>query len=161
MKRERHSFIPELQYAPSKPVCKKCGFCKKNFRHRKIGIALIMQIMFGDGTNLKPSKRRRKTCECCHHKKKQFWRQNICKQCLHKKKLSLNQKICEGCSKKKKLTNHHLKDLQGNKTGEIQRLCRDCHDIAEDKYVQLGIVKPTPKGTMIVKNPLKKLICVS
>lgn len=114
-RKKLHFFVSQPQYIPSKPICKKCGFTKKNYRHKRFGIALAMHIMFGDGSSLR--------------------------------KLSSPQRKCENCFKKKKLTKHHLKDHKGNKTGEIQLLCRDCHDIAEDEYVEKGIVKPTSKGS--------------
>lgn len=59
-----------------------------------------------------------------------------------------SRRKCQMCnSDKVKLTKHHLKYKNGEKTGEIQRLCRRCHDRAEDQYVVLGIVKLTPPKT--------------
>jgi len=53
-------------------------------------------------------------------------------------------KPCAVCNTTEKLTRHHLKDLAGNRTGEIQILCSGCHDNVENYYRKLGIVKTTP-----------------
>ena len=32
------------------------------------------------------------------------------------------------------MTRHHVKNSKGKKTGEIQKMCRDCHDEVEEEY---------------------------
>ena len=48
---------------------------------------------------------------------------------------------CARCGTTENLSQHHIKDNNGKKTGKIEILCRDCHDIAEQEYVESGIVK--------------------
>ena len=48
--------------------------------------------------------------------------------------------ICVECSTRKNLTIHHLKKQNGRKTGKVKILCRKCHDEAEKKYDELGII---------------------
>ena len=50
--------------------------------------------------------------------------------------------ICGKCSLDKNLTTHHVKDVNGDFTGETQRVCRDCHDIIEKQYAEEGRIKP-------------------
>lgn len=52
-------------------------------------------------------------------------------------------KPCADCGAINGLTRHHLKDNNGFKTGEIQILCRPCHDEAELEYQKLGIIETT------------------
>ena len=53
---------------------------------------------------------------------------------------------CGRCHTTENLTRHHLKDKTGKMTGFIQILCRDCHDIAEIEYKELGIDRIVYKG---------------
>ena len=48
---------------------------------------------------------------------------------------------CNICGTLEYLTRHHLKNERGKKTGEIEILCRRCHNDAEEEYRLLGIVK--------------------
>lgn len=50
--------------------------------------------------------------------------------------------ICEKCHLYKHLTTHHVKDLEGNITGETERVCRPCHDIIEKEYREEGRIRP-------------------
>jgi hypothetical protein len=47
---------------------------------------------------------------------------------------------CKKCNVKTNLTRHHLKNKWGGKTGEMEILCRACHDMEEKRYIQLGII---------------------
>ena len=49
-------------------------------------------------------------------------------------------KFCKRCGIQDNLTKHHLKNSYGSKTGEIEILCRKCHDIAEKEYIDQGII---------------------
>ena len=54
----------------------------------------------------------------------------------------INKKIwveCEECGSKDNLSIHHVKNIYGIKTGEIQSLCRPCHDLIELEYEKNGI----------------------
>lgn len=67
---------------------------------------------------------------------------------FNRKLTIFKRKECKRCgldTHRIKLTRHHLKNMNGKKTGEIQLLCRPCHDIVEEEYIIMGIVKLTPK----------------
>jgi hypothetical protein len=49
-------------------------------------------------------------------------------------------KPCAKCGTIDNLTRHHLKYLNGKKTGEIEILCRACHDKIEQQYHIIGIL---------------------
>ena len=51
---------------------------------------------------------------------------------------------CPTCGEIRYMTKHHVKDNLGRKTGEIQRICRDCHDDVEADYNKKGISSATP-----------------
>jgi len=51
---------------------------------------------------------------------------------------------CADCHTGVNLTRHHLKDQYGKKTGEIQILCRACHNLAEERYNQQFFIELTP-----------------
>lgn len=42
------------------------------------------------------------------------------------------------------MTKHHVKDDLGRKTGEIEKMCRDCHDDVEADYNKRGITSAVP-----------------
>ena len=52
--------------------------------------------------------------------------------------------VCNNCKTPHNLTRHHLKvknnTKNGEKTGEIEILCRDCHDKIEAEYNKKGII---------------------
>ena len=48
---------------------------------------------------------------------------------------------CEVCGTKDRLTKHHVKNDYGSKTGDIQILCRECHDAIEEQYWREGKIK--------------------
>lgn len=54
-------------------------------------------------------------------------------------KIPLEGKACIQCQTNVNLTRHHVKKLSGEKTGEIQILCRRCHDSIE-RYSCLQVV---------------------
>jgi len=57
----------------------------------------------------------------------------------------LKQKeVCPKCKQLRYMTRHHVKDSKGRKTGEIEIMCRDCHDEVEEKYRLYGMLKPNP-----------------
>ncbi len=65
---------------------------------------------------------------------------------------------CSKCGTTKNLSQHHIKDKNGKKTGKIKILCRKCHDEAEIKYMELGIVKlhePAQKFGVLHQKPHK------
>lgn len=66
----------------------------------------------------------------------------------------LNFDECSECGIDENLTKHHVKDIYGIKTGEIQILCRSCHDEVEKKYAYEGRLgkKRLPKNKPIQKN---------
>ncbi len=49
---------------------------------------------------------------------------------------------CPTCSQIRYMTKHHVKDNLGRKTGEVQNMCRDCHDDIEEEYRLYGMLKP-------------------
>lgn len=51
---------------------------------------------------------------------------------------------CPKCGEMRYMTKHHLKDEDGKQTGEIVKLCRDCHDDAEVDYTNRGINTAAP-----------------
>lgn len=55
------------------------------------------------------------------------------------KVLQKHHKPCNRCGTLNNLTEHHLKDKSGYRTGEIEILCRSCHNIAEKEYKEQGI----------------------
>ena len=46
----------------------------------------------------------------------------------------MDKMICVECGATEQLTKHHGKDYRGIPTGEIQSLCRLCHDNIELQY---------------------------
>jgi len=63
----------------------------------------------------------------------------------------LKQKeVCPNCKQLRYMTRHHVKDSKGRKTGEIQRICRDCHDEVEEEYRLYGMIKPAPKKSTMI-----------
>jgi len=52
---------------------------------------------------------------------------------------------CTICNQIRYMTRHHVKDKRGRKTGEIQKMCRDCHDEIEEEYRLQGMIKPAAK----------------
>ncbi len=99
-------------------LCNKCGKGNSNSIHLHPSIPLMFNWLFNE------------------------------KFAYFKRKVNLHlRKKCERCgvdTRTTKITKHHLKDMNGERTGETQRLCRPCHDIAEEEYITLGIVKLTP-----------------
>ena len=63
---------------------------------------------------------------------------------------------CERCDTKKSLTRHHIKDLLGRKTGEVEILCRDCHNEAEEEYIMLGIIHIKKKHKLTRNEKLQR-----
>ncbi len=53
------------------------------------------------------------------------------------------KEICPNCNQLRYMTRHHVKNSKGEKTGEIQRMCRDCHDEIEEEYRLYGISNVT------------------
>ena len=51
---------------------------------------------------------------------------------------------CPNCNQIRYMTKHHVKDNLGRKTGEIQKMCRDCHDEVEEDYNNRGISNAYP-----------------
>lgn len=62
-----------------------------------------------------------------------------------------HKKPCEFCKTIYNLTQHHIKNRFGEKTGEIQILCRKCHDIVEEDYEKLGMIKHRPMSKAHIK----------
>ena len=65
---------------------------------------------------------------------------------------------CARCGTTKNLSQHHIKDNNGKKTGKIEVLCRDCHNIAELEYVEAGIIilnEPAQKFGVLHQKPHK------
>ena len=52
---------------------------------------------------------------------------------------------CPKCHQLRYMTRHHVKNSKGVKTGEIQKMCRDCHDEVEEEYRLYGMIKPDTK----------------
>lgn len=50
-------------------------------------------------------------------------------------------KPCSNCGTWERLTRHHVKDMEGIKTGEIVILCRPCHDEVEIQYRREGRIR--------------------
>jgi len=48
-------------------------------------------------------------------------------------------KPCARCNTRHNLTRHHIKNKAGRRTGKIIILCRECHDLAEERYEEEGI----------------------
>ncbi len=68
----------------------------------------------------------------------------------------LKQKeICPNCNQLRYITRHHVKNRKGKKTGEIQRICRDCHDEIEEEYRLYGISNVTLKVKKKIKSNSK------
>lgn len=65
------------------------------------------------------------------------------------------KEMCPKCGQIRYMTRHHIKDNFGKKTGEIQIMCRDCHDEIEEEYKLLGKVITAKKKT---KNKFKKFL---
>ncbi len=51
---------------------------------------------------------------------------------------------CPKCDQIRYMTKHHVKDDLGRKTGEIEKMCRDCHDDVEADYNKRGITSAVP-----------------
>ena len=51
---------------------------------------------------------------------------------------------CPKCDQIRYMTKHHVNDHLGRKTGEIQKMCRDCHDEIEEEYRLYGMIKHSP-----------------
>lgn len=51
---------------------------------------------------------------------------------------------CPKCGQIRYITKHHVKDNFGRKTGEIEKMCRDCHDDVEADYNKRGITNTVP-----------------
>ena len=51
---------------------------------------------------------------------------------------------CPKCGQIRYMTKHHVKDELGRKTGEIEKMCRDCHDDVEADYNKRGIATAIP-----------------
>ena len=64
--------------------------------------------------------------------------------------------LCARCHTSINLTRHHLKSKTGKMTGYIQILCRNCHDIAEAEYKELGIDKIRYTGRKRKRRIMKK-----
>lgn len=69
------------------------------------------------------------------------------------------KEVCPNCNQLRYMTRHHVKNRNGKKTGEIQRICRDCHDEIEEEYRLYGMTKPNvtqkkTKSNYIQKTPL-------
>jgi len=56
---------------------------------------------------------------------------------------------CPKCNQIRYMTKHHIKDHLGRKTGEVEKMCRDCHDEIEEEYRLHGMIKPAPKKSAI------------
>lgn len=54
---------------------------------------------------------------------------------------------CPKCNQIRYMTKHHVKDDLGRKTGEIEKMCRDCHDEVEEDYNNRGISNAYPVKT--------------
>ena len=64
---------------------------------------------------------------------------------------------CPKCDQIRYMTRHHVKDHLGRKTGEIQKMCRDCHDEVEEEYRLHGMLKHSnPKKSKIINLPSNK-----
>ena len=99
-------------------LCKKCNKGKSHNRHLKPSFPLMFNWLFDEKwIYFEPSKFFKKT-------------RTKCLKCG---------------TTKLKLTKHHLKNMNGKKNGKIQKLCRPCHNLAEEEYAKLGIIKPTSK----------------
>lgn len=61
------------------------------------------------------------------------------------------KEVCPNCNQLRYMSRHHVKNIKGEKTGEIQRMCRDCHDEIEEEYRLYGVIKSSPpkKSKMI------------
>jgi len=65
---------------------------------------------------------------------------------------------CVRCGTTENLSQHHIKNKNGKKTGKIEILCRECHDMAEIEYVESGILKlnePAQKFGVLHQKPHK------
>ncbi len=51
---------------------------------------------------------------------------------------------CPKCDQIRYMTKHPVKDELGRKTGEIEKMCRDCHDDIEYDYNKKGITSAVP-----------------
>ena len=61
------------------------------------------------------------------------------------------KETCPQCGQLRYMTRHHVKNSKGIKTGEIQRMCRDCHDEVEEEYRLYGILKVNPPKIKVPK----------
>jgi hypothetical protein len=61
-------------------------------------------------------------------------------------------KQCQMCNIDRCLTRHHVKSQRGVKTGDIQILCRDCHDEVEEIYRINGMIQP------VMRKSVKRLL---
>lgn len=67
--------------------------------------------------------------------------------------------ICSKCELECEITKHHVKDVDGIKTGEIQYVCRECHDGIELQYYlegRLGKIKRGKRGKILKYGWVKK-----
>ena len=49
--------------------------------------------------------------------------------------MAKDREKCPNCKEIRYMTKHHVKDDLGRKTGEIEKMCRDCHDEIEEEYM--------------------------
>ena len=47
---------------------------------------------------------------------------------------------CSECHQFRYMTRHHVKNSKGIKTGEIQKMCRECHNEWEEYYRLYGMI---------------------
>lgn len=52
---------------------------------------------------------------------------------------------CPKCNELRYITRHHVKNSKGIKTGEIEKMCRNCHDEVEESYRLYGMIKHPKK----------------
>ncbi len=58
--------------------------------------------------------------------------------------MSKEKERCPKCNELRYMTRHHVKDELGRKTGDIEIMCRDCHDDVEEDYNKRGITSAVP-----------------
>ena len=57
---------------------------------------------------------------------------------------------CPKCDQIRYMTKHHVKDELGRKTGEIKKMCRDCHDDIEEEYLLCDMLKRATKKSKVI-----------
>jgi len=57
---------------------------------------------------------------------------------------------CPKCDQIRYMTKHHVKDELGRKTGEIEKMCRDCHDEVEEEYRLCDMLKRSKRKSKLV-----------